>query len=772
MRKLCRLAMLLLLIMNAGATMGQKFNGKIVDAQTRESIEGASVQRIGHSNGTTTDAAGNFTLNSPGLFSVSVIGYKTEIVELSPDSNKVIAMNPVTSSLQEVVFSANRDAVKRSLAPVAISAISSKMIKDAKPVSIDQVLNKVSGVNMVNLGNEQHQMSIRLPMTTRALFLYLEDGIPIRTSGLFNHNALLEINMAGVKSIEVIKGPSSSLYGSEAIGGVINFITQSPSTTPVTKLSLQGNTIGYKRLELQSSVRSGKWGFALSGYYARKENSFIGYTDFHKAILTAKADYHFSKKTTLNNSVTRLDYYSEMTGSVDSSMFARHTFTSLQTFTYRQVKGWRYRSSLVHNWSENGHTILSVIYRHNSIGQNPAYSIRNDYRRLPNDSWTGNRKLAHGEINDARFSSYVFTAMHRQQLAWKNAVVIGGLSIDLSPSAYKAEYIRIKRDSSDGKYTAFEKNDSLLTKYKTGLNNYAAYVNWEFDPVQKLRIVLSFRYDLFHYGFNNHLAPSAFSGAQDTTSVFRRITPKAGFTYNFSTRTGIYANYSEGFVPPQVTELYKGVKVPDLSASVFYNYEIGGWWELVKNKLSADISVYRLDGTNEIIAVRLDDGSTENRNAGKTLHKGIEMGIKGNPLKELTIRFAAAVSHHRFVQYTEKGTSYDRNEMNAAPRWFHNAEIGYQPSFIKGLRLSLEWQKQGSYFMDALNTAKYGGYNVFHVRAAYQWKELEIWANLMNATDNYFSYLSTRSNSGNSYTPAEPRHLNLGVCYDFGKMFK
>ncbi len=64
---------------------------------------------------------------------------------------------------------------------------------------------------MVNLGNEQHQMSIRQPMTTKSLFLFLEDGIPVRTTGLFNHNALLEMNMAAVKNIEVIKGPSSSL---------------------------------------------------------------------------------------------------------------------------------------------------------------------------------------------------------------------------------------------------------------------------------------------------------------------------------------------------------------------------------------------------------------------------------------------------------------------------------------------------------------------------------------------------------------------------------
>src|SRR4029078_3435484 len=153
----------------------------------------------------------------------------------------IIALQPVSSSLQEIVVSANREAVKRSEAPIAISLISTKMLRDTKPVTLDQVLNKVSGVYMVNLGNEQHEISIRQPMTTKSLFLYLEDGIPVRTTGLFNHNALLEMKRAATKSIEVIKGPSSSLYGSEAIGGVVNFISAVPTAQPVLKLTAQGN---------------------------------------------------------------------------------------------------------------------------------------------------------------------------------------------------------------------------------------------------------------------------------------------------------------------------------------------------------------------------------------------------------------------------------------------------------------------------------------------------------------------------------------------------
>ena len=778
MSLLYKLATAVLFFMTV-ATVGfsqQVFKGRIIDASTKEPVAGASVHcSAGCSCGCATNALGEFELkpkeNCCTSFEVSSIGYQPVFIQAGQPMT-IVTLQQDNSPMQAVIVTANREGVKRSLAPVAISIISSKMIQDAKPVTLDQVLNKVSGVYMVNLGNEQHSMSIRQPMTTKSLFLYLEDGIPIRTTGLFNHNALLEINMASVKNIEVIKGPSSSLYGSEAIGGVVNFITVAPTAVPVAKLSLQGNNIGYKRVDLQAGFSKGKWGFTLSGYYADKRNSFIEFTDFHKATFTARVDYHFSEKTLLTNSFTLLNYYSDMAGGIDSSRFVNKSFGSNYTFTYRKVNAMRYRSTLAHSWNDNSKTTASVIYRNNNIGQNPAYGIKDDYRRLSNGTWTGKKDLAHGEINEASFDSYSLILQHKQNLNWKKAVIISGVSIDISPSAYSAEYIRISKDSVSKIYTGYQQPDSILTHYKSDINNYAAFANFEFSPIEKLRVVTSLRYDLFHYDFDNYLQPSSFSGSPDTLNNFKRVSPKIGITYNFSSAVGLYANYSEGFVPPQVTEMYKGVKVPELKPSVFYNYEIGGWTELVKGKLGADISAYQLEGTNEIISVRMDDGSSQNMNAGKTVHKGIEFGLNASPVKSISLRFSSALSKHRFIEFVEKGVSYNGNEMNGAPRWMHNAEIWYRPVFLKGLRLGVEWQKIGNYYMDPLNTVKYEGYDVFHFRAGYKWKAMELWINMMNAADKYYAYTSSKSNSGYSYTPAEPRHFNMGISYDFGDLLK
>ena len=678
---------------------------------------------------------------------------------------------PAQRYLDEVVVTANREGVKRSQAPVAIASISTKTIKETKAVSIDQLLNKVSGVNMVNLGNEQHQMSIRQPITTKSLFLYLDDGIPIRTSGLFNHNALLEINMANVKNIEVIKGPSSAMYGSEAIGGVVNFISYAPGLTPELKLSLQGNDRGYRRGDIQSAFTTGKVGVVISGYYADKQNNYLDFSNFHKSTLTARVDYKITNNTNLNSKITWLDYYSDMPGGIDSTMFAKKEFRNPQTFTYRKVKAWRYQSTLNHKWSQASKTSLSIVYRDNNIRQNPAYRIKDDYRKRGNE-WTGRKDLAHGEINNNGFNSYAFIAQHKQNFKWMDGVLIGGLSADLSPSTYSAQYISIRKDSVTQKYVSYDLTDSTLSDYKTKISNYASFVNFEFSPVDKLRIVASIRYDVFKYNFNNNLPASSFSGATDTLNDFSRISSKIGFTYNFSNRTGVYANYSEGFIPPQVTEMYTGVKVPDLEPSVARNYEVGGWMEIIRKVLTADVSVYRLHSTNEVVSTKLDDGSFANVNAGKTLHQGVELGITATPVKQVTVRWSGAYSKHKFVQFNEKGESYNGNEMNGAPNWMYNTEVWYRPASVKGLRIGAEVQHIGDYFADAKNTYRYKGYTVLNLRVGYEFKSMEVWVNALNVTDTYYANVVTKSASGYSYNLADPVNINIGFAYNFGNFFK
>lgn len=737
---------------------------RIADKTTREAIPGATITTADGKSYTTNDK-GEITLNSSiTSCTITGIGYAAKTLDISKGPH-LIMLEPQAANMQQVIVTANRQVQQRNAAPIAISTISASTINDTKATTIDQLVNKTPGVFMVNLGNEQHMMSIRQPMSTKGLYLYLEDGIPVRTSGLFNHNALLEINMTAVKNIEIIRGPSSSMYGAEAIGGAINFITKSAPVEPIARVALQGNNTGYSRADLSTGATFGKLGISVNGYFAQNNNGILERSDFKKWTGTLRADYLISDRTKLTTSITALDYYSDMRGSLDSTAFRNKDYSTPQTFTWRKVNALRFKTQLDHKWRNGSSTSIALIYRDNSVAQNPSYRVKDDYRRS-GANWIGKRSLAHGEINDNSFNSYAAVITHQQK--WLNGKLnsVSGLSLDLSPSTYDAHYIRINQDSVNRKYLSFtERTDSLLSHYFTNISNGAAFTQLEYRLTEKLRLIGGLRFDLFRMWFRNYLTPSAFSGSPNTTETYKRFTPKAGLTWQPIKAIGFYANYSEGFVAPQVTELFNGVKVPDLKPQTFYNYEAGGWISLFQGKLYADWSIYYLQGTNEIISIRFDDGSSGNANAGKTKHQGIEYGLNFRPAPEWMFRLSGANSRHRFVNYAEKDISYNGNTMNGAPAFTGNAELQYKPNWFPGFRTGIEWQHNGSYWMDPQNTVRDPGFTLLNLRAGYEWKTLEVWCNVINLTNNYYSINTSKSAYGYAYTVGNPQNFNIGIAY-------
>lgn len=770
--------MLLLLVVNS-AQAQFLVRGRVIDKDTKEPLCNATVACDCCHKGvpcTTckevaiTDASGSFSIRvtAGDRLRISCVSYQDR--EILPDNTtgqvvagkdaagQVVELDPRNDRMQEVVISANRTVQRRTEAPVAISMINAKTIADTKATQLDQLLNKVSGVFMVDLGNEQHEMSIRQPMSTGNVFLYLEDGLPIRTSGIFNHNALLEMNQVAAHQIEIIRGPASALYGAEAIGGAINVVTQAPPSVPAGRVSVQANNNGYRRIEAQAGATLKKWGLIASGYYANRTDGPIQYSDFHKTAVTLRADYHANNRLNWINSLTYVNYYSQMYGALDSIHFADRDYHTPYPFTYRKVDALRIRTQLIYRWSSSAETQVLLSYRDNSIGQNPSYYISNSRTNL---------LLASGQVNVSSFHSYMLTAQHRQSIDRWNSQLIAGMSTDISPSGYQAQYIAIRRDGK-GNYLDYSNTDSALSHYSTGINNFASYLNIEVKPFPGWKVTAAARYDYFHYRFRNFLPPSASTGAPDSRNDYCRLTPKAGVTYNHG-GLGFYVNYSQGYVPPQVSNLYNGVKVPYLQPQTFFNYEAGGWWSLWKGKLYADVSLYRLDGTNQIISIRQDDGTYQNANAGRTRHTGVEYGVTAKPSSEWAFRVSASHSDHIFLVQYENNHNYSGNQMAAAPHFLSNMEVTWKPAALKGFRAAVEWQHMGRYWMDDANTVRYRGFDVFNARIGYAFRRWEWWVSGLNILNRYYSTLATRSAYGYSYNLGTPREITLGMSWQLFK---
>ncbi|MGO4290021.1 TonB-dependent receptor domain-containing protein [Chitinophaga sp. RAB17] len=751
--------LLIIACIAAYSSNAQQLHGRVADVQTKEALPGVNVRLLHAAAGCNTNAQGKYELSAPTTDSIEIsyIGYITRQISVDAAAHlPVIYLQQRTTNLNEIIVSSSRDKQERTAVPVAISTISAQTLSDAKATTLDQVLNKVSGVYMVDLGNEQHTMAIRQPIGYKSLFLYLEDGIPIRTIGDFNHNALIEINMAALRNIEVIRGPASSLYGSEAVGGAVNFITASPTLVPTAKVQLEGSNWGYRRADFSVSNTVKKVGFAVSGYYANQSNGYMDHSDFHKLALTAKVDYQVNEKTKWTNAATLINYKTDQTGGLDSTRFFEKNYRNFQTFTYREVKALRIRSTLDHEWNSSNHTTFTGFFRNNTIGQNPFYAIQ-DVR--------GTQK-ANGQINKDGFNSYGIIVQHKKQFHWKDAALIAGVSADYSPATYVADYIAITKDAA-GYYASYRQTDSLLTDYRVGLLNSAVYTQFEFSPIQQMRVVAALRYDRMDYNFENHLTPSAYTGAPSERNNFNALTPKLGLTYNLGSNRGLYANYSVGFAPPNISELYTGVKVPVLKSATYQNYEAGGWFGFANHKGYADLSIYRMNGSNEIISVRNADGVYENRNTGATTHSGIEWNVKYAPVNSLLIRSSGTYAEHLFKAYADGSKVYSDNQMNGAPKWIANTEVTWKPAVLKGFRIGAEWQHIGKYFMDAANTSVYNGYDLFNARAGYAFKGFECWLNCMNIGDQLYATTAEKSAYGKTYRVGPRQTFNFGVAYTF-----
>jgi len=124
--------------------------------------------------------------------------------------------------------------------------LSQQMIQQTKPSHPSEIFDRIPGVHVNVTGGEGHMTSIRQPITTSAVYLYLEDGIPTRSTGFFNHNALYEVNLPQSAGVEVTKGPGTSLYGSDAIGGVINVLTEPAPLQAEGRVSAEAGENGWQ----------------------------------------------------------------------------------------------------------------------------------------------------------------------------------------------------------------------------------------------------------------------------------------------------------------------------------------------------------------------------------------------------------------------------------------------------------------------------------------------------------------------------------------------
>ena len=255
-----------------GRAQDINISGSVKDAETREPLAYASVLVLPTSKGTTTDDEGNFnvTLGRAGesdiRIVVSFIGYQTDTFKVSRRQSRYsILLKPDLNSLKEVVVvSGTMKEVSKMNSAIPVEVYSPALFMKNPTPSIFESLSMVNGVqpqlncNVCNTG-DIHINGMEGPYT-----MVLLDGMPI-VSSLATVYGLAGIPNSLVKRIEIVKGPASTLYGSEAVGGLVNIITKDPLTSPLLNVDISATTLAEYNTDIATKWKAGNT-HALVGF--------------------------------------------------------------------------------------------------------------------------------------------------------------------------------------------------------------------------------------------------------------------------------------------------------------------------------------------------------------------------------------------------------------------------------------------------------------------------------------------------------------------------
>ncbi len=218
------------------STFSQNITGKVFSSS--ENLPYVNVYLKNTPKGTTTNTNGIYTINNvkQGNYTIvaSFTGYKTveKQITINGGGTKTVNFELVEDMLNEVIVTGTLKAVSRLESPVPVEVYSPTFFKKNPTPNIFEALQNVNGVrpqlncNVCNTG-DIHINGLEGPYT-----LVLVDGMPI-VSGLSTVYGLSGIPNSLIEQVEIVKGPASSLYGSEAVGGLINIITKLPKNTPL-----------------------------------------------------------------------------------------------------------------------------------------------------------------------------------------------------------------------------------------------------------------------------------------------------------------------------------------------------------------------------------------------------------------------------------------------------------------------------------------------------------------------------------------------------------
>lgn len=647
-----------------------------------------------------------------------------------------------TLLLEEVTIEAYQVAGRQYLLPGNISRLGGEALAAGDGLRLAGLLNTLPGVTLQSGTLATGRMVIRgmgsrTPYNTNRIRAYL-DGIPL--TGSDGISSPEDLDFAALGRVEVIRGPSSALYGSGLGGSIALYTPVYQSDTGI--VSLQYGSFGTGNLRLSGNLH-GEKGQLWSSFSHLHSDGFRENDLYRRSSLITSGRWR-GKGYLLSATMLAIAMKGGIPSSLGKSLFEASPASAAPS--WKAAGGYQQFTKVLAG------VTLAAPLTEKATGRVTLYGkLNDDYEKRPFNN-----------LDDGAGGA--------------------GIRGRITHHGRKSDWIAGGEWSAERYAWLLDKEELLLNKNRETRRQWQLFGMLYYRPASRLTLSLAGAVSQTHYTLDD-LFPA--NGDQSGNRHFPPVfSPRAGVSWQPAKAVTLFASAGQGYsLPsPEETLLPDGDVNREIRHEEGYQYELGTRVEEGEGRSFLEAALYRINLTDLLVTKRVSEELFTGINAGKSRHHGVELAagtrLFSFPLfpGELSARSAITVSENKFVEFTDDGENYDGKHLPGIPKTSFNLQMGWTPlPFLEG---EIALSRTGSQFLDDGNSLKHPGYFLANLKvtariASGKGRILRIYAGMDNVTDTRYASmvvvnaLATGSAEPRYYYPGQPRNIFMGVVIAF-----
>ncbi|MEM7103558.1 MAG: TonB-dependent receptor [Bacteroidota bacterium] len=652
---LFRLSVFLLLIFSSIFSLAQSMvEGRVFDVSNGEPLDAATIVNLTDSTTTFSNDRGRFQfkLSTPTeMIAVVYLGYQS--VEVDIDKQHIflqIGLSPLPGELGEVIVKANNEVAALQKHTGAISLVTLDNLNTGNEVSIEPILNSLPGIYMHSGALNTNRITMR-GIGARSLFSTAKirayfNHIPL-TNGI-GETALEDVDLSLLDRIEVIRGPSASVYGA-GLGGTI-ILKSRKSKYNRTILT---NAIGFGSYQLlRNTHRFAHSNDAMNIGLTFNHTQSDGYrdnNDYNRNAFGLSAQFYPGPNSVVSVLANYIDLKAFIPSSIDSTSFADEPTAA--AFTWQRTNGFE-------DYTKNN---IGIAYEHRF----------NSLLNINGSIFTsGFRSYEVRPFNILRENSQ--NAGARVSLDYKPYESKQGLSFTVGSELFHENYEWSTYRNIEG----LGEQGAILSNNEEQRQYLNVFGQMNITLKSSTRITAGVNLNATSYQLTDHFFADSIDFSGDY-SFENTLSPRLAIAQQLSDNLSIYLAASHGFSPPTLEETLTpdGNINPDIQPEKGWNFELGSKGYAFKNRsLYFDVVLFSMLVKDLLVSQRVGPDIFIGVNAGKTTHSGVEADLRLKlkssdsgfiQLAELSGNYA--YSHFRFTEFINEENDYSDNKLTGVP---------------------------------------------------------------------------------------------------------